>query len=39
MLSLSTRSRMVVAEQAGHAIAYEQPSVVAQVVRTLITSR
>lgn len=39
MLSLSTRSRLVVAEQAGHAIAYEQPSIVADVVRTLLTAK
>lgn len=39
MLSLSTRSRLVVADQAGHAIAYEQPGLVADVVRALIRSR
>ncbi len=36
LLSLSSRSRMVVAERAGHAIPYDRPDVIATVVRDLL---
>ena len=36
LLALSSRSRMVIAERAGHAIPYDRPDLVADVVRELL---